>query len=62
MDTSGQAAFISRIRSALGHSSDQRRHANGLFPGQFVRIGSDPWRHKGDLNELSYESPFSLEV
>jgi L-lactate dehydrogenase complex protein LldG len=34
MDTSGQAAFISRIRSALGHSPDQRRHANGLFTGR----------------------------
>ena len=31
MDTSGQAAFIRRIRSALGHSPGQRRHANGLF-------------------------------
>ncbi len=31
MDTSEQAAFISRIRSALGHSSDQRHSANGLF-------------------------------
>jgi L-lactate dehydrogenase complex protein LldG len=34
MDTSKQAAFISRIRSALGHSPDQRRHANGLFSGR----------------------------
>jgi len=34
MDTSKQAAFISRIRSALGHSSDQRRPANGLFTGR----------------------------
>jgi len=34
MDTSKQAAFISKIRSALGYSSDQRRHANGLFPGR----------------------------
>ncbi|MEX1352627.1 MAG: hypothetical protein AB1Z31_33455, partial [Desulfobacterales bacterium] len=31
MDTSNQTAFISRIRSALGHSSHQRRPANGLF-------------------------------
>ena len=31
MDTSQQTAFISRIRSALGHSPDQRRHAKGLF-------------------------------
>ncbi|MGD1975426.1 MAG: lactate utilization protein [Desulfobacterales bacterium] len=31
MDTSNQAAFISKVRSALGHSSDQRRPANGLF-------------------------------
>ena len=34
MDTSNQAAFISGIRSALGHSPDQRRHANGLFSGR----------------------------
>ena len=31
MEPSKQAAFISRIRSALGHSPGQRRHANGLF-------------------------------
>jgi len=31
MEPSGQAAFISAIRSALGHSPGQRRHANGLF-------------------------------
>ena len=31
MDTSNQAAFISKVRSALGHSSHQRRPANGLF-------------------------------
>ena len=31
MDTSNQTAFISRIRSALGPSPDQRRHAKGLF-------------------------------
>ena len=37
MDTSGQAAFISRIRSALGHSSDQRRCAKGLFTGRSTR-------------------------
>jgi len=37
MDTSKQAAFISRIRSALGHSSDQRRRANGLFCGRSPR-------------------------
>ena len=41
MDTSRQAAFISRIRSALGHSSDQRRRANGLFTGRSTQeIGS----------------------
>ena len=41
MDTSGQAAFIDRIRSALGHSLDQRRRANGLFTGRSNReIGS----------------------
>ena len=34
MDTSGQAAFISKIRSALGHSAHQRRPANGLFAGR----------------------------
>ncbi|MEX1325730.1 MAG: LUD domain-containing protein, partial [Desulfobacterales bacterium] len=34
MDTSNQAAFISRIRSALGHSWHQRRPANGLFTGR----------------------------
>jgi L-lactate dehydrogenase complex protein LldG len=34
MDTSKQAAYISRIRSALGHSSDQRRPANELFNGR----------------------------
>ena len=34
MDTSNQAAFISRIRSALGNSSHQRRPANGLFTGR----------------------------
>ena len=34
MDTSNQAAFIGRVRSALGHSPDQRRHANGLFSGR----------------------------
>ena len=34
MDTSGQTEFISRIRSALGHSSDQRRFANKLFTGE----------------------------
>ena len=34
MDTSNQAAFIGRIRSALGHSSHQRRPANGLFPSR----------------------------
>ena len=39
--TSNQAAFISRIRSALGHSSDQRRRADGLFTGRSTReIGS----------------------
>ncbi len=31
MDTSGQTAFISRIRSALGRSSDQGHRATGLF-------------------------------
>ncbi len=34
MDTSRQTAFISRIRSALGHSPNQQRHANGLFAGR----------------------------
>jgi L-lactate dehydrogenase complex protein LldG len=34
MDTSKQAAFISRIRAALGHSPDQRRHADELFTGR----------------------------
>jgi L-lactate dehydrogenase complex protein LldG len=34
METSGQTEFISRVRSALGHSSDQRRRANGLFTGR----------------------------
>jgi L-lactate dehydrogenase complex protein LldG len=34
MDTSGQAAFIGRIRSALGHSFDQQRRANGLSTGR----------------------------
>ncbi len=39
--TSNQATFISRIRSALGHSSDQRRRADGLFTGRSTReIGS----------------------
>lgn len=39
--TSNQAAFISRIRSALGHSSDQRRRADGFFTGRSTReIGS----------------------
>jgi L-lactate dehydrogenase complex protein LldG len=37
MDTSGQAAFISKIRSALGHSSDKRRCAKGLFTGRSTR-------------------------
>jgi L-lactate dehydrogenase complex protein LldG len=37
MDTSGQTAFIGKIRSALGHSSDQRRRANGLFSGRSTR-------------------------
>jgi L-lactate dehydrogenase complex protein LldG len=41
MDTSGQTAFISRIRSALGHSSDQERRASGLFsPKSTGEIGS----------------------
>ncbi len=31
MDTTNQATFIRRVRSALGHSSHQRRPANGLF-------------------------------
>jgi len=34
MDKSGQEAFIRKIRSALGHSPDQRRQANGLFTGR----------------------------
>ncbi len=34
MDTSEQAVFISRIRSALGHSPDRRRNANELFTGR----------------------------
>ena len=34
MDTSGQEAFIRKIRSALGYSPDQQRHANGLFTGR----------------------------
>jgi L-lactate dehydrogenase complex protein LldG len=34
MDTSNQAAFISRIRSALGHTPDRQRPANGLFSGR----------------------------
>jgi L-lactate dehydrogenase complex protein LldG len=37
MDTSEQAVFISKIRSALGHSPDRRRHANGLFTGRSIR-------------------------
>jgi len=37
MDTSGQEAFIRKIRSALGHSPDQQRHANGLFTGRSIR-------------------------
>ncbi len=36
MDTSEQAVFISRIRSALGHSSDRRRNAPGLFTGRSI--------------------------
>ena len=34
MDTSNQAAFISRIRSALGHTSHQGRPTIGLFSGR----------------------------
>ncbi len=34
MDTPDQAVFISRIRSALGHSSDRRRNAPSLFAGR----------------------------
>jgi L-lactate dehydrogenase complex protein LldG len=34
MDTSKQAAFINRIRSALGHSSHRGRPLNGLFSGR----------------------------
>jgi L-lactate dehydrogenase complex protein LldG len=34
MDSSGQTAFIGKIRSALGHTSDQRRSTNGLFTGR----------------------------
>jgi L-lactate dehydrogenase complex protein LldG len=34
MEPLKQAAFISTIRSALGHSPRQRRHANGLFSGR----------------------------
>ena len=34
MEPSKQAAFISRIRSALGHSPGQRRRADGLFSGR----------------------------
>ena len=34
METSNQAAFISTIRSALGHPPNQRRPANGLFSGR----------------------------
>ena len=34
MEPSGQTAFIGRIRSALGHTSDQQRRANGLFAGR----------------------------
>jgi L-lactate dehydrogenase complex protein LldG len=34
MDTSGQETFIRKIRSALGYSPDQQRHANGLFTGR----------------------------
>jgi L-lactate dehydrogenase complex protein LldG len=41
MDTSGQTAFISRIRSALGHSSDQERRAGEFFgPRSTGEIGS----------------------
>ena len=42
MAPSNQAAFISRVRSALGHSSHQGRSASGLFSrrqtGEIVRI------------------------
>ena len=34
MDTSNQSSFISRIRSALGHSSHTGRSVNGLFSGR----------------------------
>jgi L-lactate dehydrogenase complex protein LldG len=34
MEPSGQTAFIGRIRSALGHTSDRPRHVNGLFTGR----------------------------
>ena len=41
MDTSKQAAFISRIRSALGHSSERRSNAPDLFAGRSTaEIGS----------------------
>lgn len=41
MDTSGQTAFISRIRSALGNFSDQGHRARGLFsPRSTGEIGS----------------------
>lgn len=36
MDNSGQQAFISRIRSALGHSSIIRPGSNDLCTGQFT--------------------------
>ena len=37
MEPSTQSAFISKIRSALGHSLGQRRHANGLFSGRSIQ-------------------------
>ena len=36
MDNSGQQAFISRIRAALGHSSSDRPGRNDLCTGQFT--------------------------
>ena len=36
MDTSGQQAFINRVRSALGHHSSDRPGSNDLCTGQFT--------------------------
>ena len=72
MESSGQTAFFSRIRSALGHSPGQRRQANDLFSGRskreidsiLERIKSHTKAEKQQLLDMLIEKaePINLNV